>query len=238
MSRYIDLTGQRFGRLKVISKDDAKATNSTMWKCLCDCGNEAIVSSNSLRSGHTKSCGCLNFRNLTGKTFGQLTVIERVYPDNLSKKHTYWKCKCRCGNETTVTSNHLMTGHTRSCGCSHNKLKGENSVLYRHGKRNTRLYRIWSGMKSRCLNKNNVKYKNYGARGIKVCDEWKNDFMAFYNWAISNGYRNNLSIDRINNDDNYEPDNCRWITLQAQNWNTTRTKNHPPKTILKELKNT
>ena len=165
--------------------------------------------------------------DLTNKQFGNLTVMYRVYPNNLTKKHTYWKCKCKCGKETVVSSNHLRTGHTKSCGCSHNYLKGSKSFLYKHGKRNTRLYGIWATMKSRCLNKNNIKYKNYGARGISIYSKWtdkENGFMNFYNWAINNGYIEKLTLDRIDVNGNYEPNNCRWITLKEQNYNKTTTK--------------
>jgi len=139
------------------------------------------------------------------------------------------------GNEVITTGNHLRTGHTKSCGCL-NKKNGEKNPSYKHGKRKTRLYKIFYGMKQRCYNKKNPRYKNYGEKGIKICDEWLDNFMNFYSWAIENGYKDDLTIDRINNGGDYEPNNCRWLTRQAQNWNTTRTKNIPPKEILLEFK--
>lgn len=92
-------------------------------------------------------------------------------------------------------------------------------IAQKHGKSNTRLYNIWTHMKARCYNKNDQHYENYGSRGIVVCDEWKHNFMNFYNWAMNNGYRENLSIDRIDVDGNYEPDNCRWVDVKIQNCN-------------------
>ena len=126
----------------------------------------------------------MKFIDLINEQFGDLIVLYRVYPSNLTKKHTYWKCKCKCGNEIITSSNHLRTGHTKSCGCLHNKIRGKKNPSYKHGKRKTRLYTIWSGMKNRCLNKNATKYKNYGGRGIKIYDKWldkENGFMNFYN---------------------------------------------------------
>lgn len=176
--------------------------------------------------------------DLTNQKYNKLTVLERVYPEDKSKKHTYWKCKCDCGNYTITSSNHLKTGHTKSCGCSHNN-KGKNNPSYKHGKRNTRLFRIWASMKNRCLNKNNPKYKNYGGRGIKICDEWLIDFMSFYKWSIENGYKDDLTLDRRNVNFDYCPENCRWLTLQQQNWNKQNTiKEHIPRDILCILENT
>lgn len=168
----------------------------------------------------------MRYIDLTNERFGKLKVLNRVYPKNLTKKHTYWKCRCECGKEIVTSSNHLRTGHTQSCGCLHYK-KGKDNPAYKHGKRNTRLFRIWSSMKNRCNNPNNPKYKNYGGRGIRVCDKWldkENGFINFYNWAIANGYKDELTIDRIDVNKNYEPFNCRWSTLQEQNFNKTTTR--------------
>lgn len=126
--------------------------------------------------------------------------------------HSRWVCKCECGNKIIVRGNNLKFG-TKSCGC----LKKENGKkqLTTHGLYYTRLHRIWNNMKNRCNNINIKDYKNYGGRGIKVCNEWE-DFKPFYKWAINNGYGDNLTIDRINNDGNYEPNNCRWVTRKVQ----------------------
>lgn len=157
------------------------------------------------------------FMDLTGQTFNRLTVIKRV--EN-NKKATKWLCKCECGNYISVQAGNLKNGHTKSCGCYFNEQEknrtGTNNPNHMHGKTNCRLYEIWRGMKKRCYLVTHIHYKNYGGRGITICEEWKNNFMNFYNWAIANGYDDNLSIDRINNDGNYEPSNCRWATAKEQ----------------------
>lgn len=131
-----------------------------------------------------------------------------------------WVCICDCGNTVTVQAQNLKNGHTKSCGCYYVEKEknrtNENNPYYKHGKTKTRLYEIWRGMKKRCYLNSHMYYKNYGGRGITICEEWKNNFVNFYNWAISNGYKDNLSIDRINNDGNYEPNNCRWATWKEQ----------------------
>lgn len=153
-------------------------------------------------------------KDLTGQRFGRLTVLEFV-PDE--SKKTRWKCKCDCGNQKIIHGNHLLSGNTKSCGClsqENAKRQGENNKV--HNKCNTRLYSIFHGMKDRCYNLNASNYLQYGGRDIAICDEWLNDFQAFYDWAILNGYKDNLSIDRVDNDGNYEPSNCRWVDVKTQ----------------------
>ena len=159
------------------------------------------------------------FIDLTNKKFGKLTVIELKGKDTY--KHNLWLCKCECGKETIVRGDHLKGNRVTSCGCQVKR----NHVL--HGKYKTRLYKIWENMKQRCYNPKSSRYKDWGGRGIKICDEWLENFMNFYNWAIDNGYADNLSIDRIDNDKNYEPSNCRWATVkeQANNKRAYRRKN-------------
>lgn len=155
------------------------------------------------------------FKDISGQKFGRLTALHRLY--NL-KGHTKWLCVCECGNLAEVFITNLTSGDTNSCGC----LQKESVVerFTKHGKRYTRLYRILNGMKNRCYNKTVPQYPNYGGRGIKVCDEWLNDFEAFYTWSKDNGYSDNLSIDRIDVNGNYEPNNCRWVTQKQQMRNT------------------
>lgn len=155
--------------------------------------------------------------DLSGKKYGKLTVLERA--EYSKTAHTYfWNCKCDCGKLVKINGNNLKSGHTKSCGC----YKIENKKT--HELSNTRLYDIFYNIKSRCYNKKNKYYYNYGGRGIKICDEWKNNFLEFYNWAIKNGYNNTLSIDRIDVNGNYEPANCRWVTIK-ENSNNKRN-NH------------
>lgn len=153
------------------------------------------------------------------KKFGRLTVLEIIKEKN---KNAKYKCRCDCGNEIITYYNNLYIGKTLSCGCLNNEQrhkKDNKSHKQKHGLSKTRLAIIRNGMISRCYNKNSDNYKRYGGRGIKICDEWKNKetgMINFYNWAMQNGYREDLTIDRIDNDKGYYPDNCRWTTLKEQ----------------------
>lgn len=154
---------------------------------------------------------------MIGQKFGRLTVIEEL-PER-KKGLIAYKCRCDCGRYTNAIGRELRRGHTKSCGCL------VRDTITKHGKCDTRLYNIYQNMLNRCYNKNAPRYDDCGGRGIKVCDEWRNDFMNFYNWSMNNGYKENLTIDRINNDDNYGPSNCRWLTLYEQSQNRRNTLN-------------
>lgn len=225
MGKLIDLTGQRFGRLVVIERmPKGKHGEHAKWRCLCDCGNENVVVGTDLRSGHTQSCGCycrdlnrsMKTKDMLGQRFGKLTVIAFAGVDENNKAE--WKCRCDCGNEVIVTGGNLRSGNTTSCGCVHKKQLSERNskLLTTHGMSKTRLYTIWTDMKQRCGNPNDKYYYLYGGRGISVCSEWKSNFKSFAEWALANGYQDNLSIDRIDNDKGYCSDNCRWATAKEQ----------------------
>lgn len=152
--------------------------------------------------------------DLIGQKFGRLTVIEF---NSIKNRASYWKCKCDCGTEIITSGNNLRTGHTKSCGCIQKEFT--RSINLSHNLSRTKLYNVWTGMKMRCYNPQNRSYPRYGGRGIKVCDEWLNDFKSFYEWAMNNGYADNLSIDRIEVSKGYFPENCRWADSKTQNRN-------------------
>ena len=213
-----NITGNRYGKLVVIKPTNERNSNGSIkWECLCDCGKTYYSSSSDLK--RRKSCGCkTKLNDLSGHKFGRLTVMYRS--DNRCKQ-TYWHCKCECGKEIDVYAQHLLTGKNISCGCvSLERIRELNKT---HGLSNTRLYDIWCGMKARCFNEKSKSYSIYGGRGITVCNEWKEDFISFYEWSLANGYSDDLSIDRIDADGDYEPSNCRWTDKRTQSINKRNT---------------
>lgn len=157
--------------------------------------------------------------NLIGEHFGRLTVLK-FYGTN-SCGHSLWECKCSCGNLVTVAGTNLKRGLTTSCGCKRNEITIDR--LKTHGMYGTPLYHSWAGMIRRCSNPNDKLYHRYGGRGIAVCDEWKS-FEGFYQWSAENGYQSDLTIDRINNDEGYSPNNCRWTDRITQSNNTSQNR--------------
>ena len=157
------------------------------------------------------------YKRLTniGDRYGNVVVLSFKYKKD---GRDMWECQCDCGKIFIARGSNLRSGNTKSCGCNFRK----NARLYhiKHNNCNSRLYHIWHSIKQRCLDKNRPEYNRYGGRGITICNEWINDFQAFYDWAMANGYQDNLSIDRIDNDRGYFPENCRFVTRDVQQNNT------------------
>lgn len=218
-------SGTRFGLLTVLGRDP---TEHKYWICRCDCGKFHRAIKYDIQRGFTKSCGCMfrlccserRFKDHTGERFGRLTVTSLAGREN---SKIYWTCKCDCGNIVTEYAGDLVSGDIKSCGCWKSDLTTTRN--WRHGISDVRLYSVWGSMKDRCLNPNCLGYSYYGGRGIEVCDKWRDDFKAFYDWAMDNGYQEGLTIDRIDNDGNYCPENCRWVTALENSHNSRACKN-------------
>ena len=223
-----DLTNKRFGNLVVIERTKGKTNKKyPYWLCQCDCGNKCVYNSYSLLIMKKISCGCkeikINPTDLINKKFGKLTILSIIPNPDHKWGGAKFLCQCDCGNKCEVLMSNLLHKDrpTKSCGCLSREITSKRSI--KHGLHGTRIYNIWSQMKRRCYRKEDDKYYCYGARGIRVCDEWLNDVVKFKDWALANGYRDDLTIDRIDSNGNYCPENCRWIPLREQAWNKTNT---------------
>lgn len=210
------LVGQEFGQLTVIARAPHRAAGKSRgaaWLCKCKCGRECYAPSKYLRLGQKKSCGCLSMRgyleDLTGRKFGRLCVLA---PATQGPKGARWLCACGCGKNHEVYGHYLRQGVTKSCGCLR-VAKRLKHGFSRHGSRAPE-YRLWTAMLQRCNNSRCRDYPRYGGRGIKVCERWR-VFLNFYADMCPRPAKD-LSLDRINNDGNYEPGNVRWATMAIQ----------------------
>jgi hypothetical protein len=232
MAKLVNLQGQKFGRLTVKEWAGSDKHQKILWRCVCECGNERVVPTAHLRSGHTSSCGCsrnestskLFFIDLTGQRFGRLTVISRA--ENRGKQ-TRWHCVCDDGNEAVVDAHSLRSGGTQSCGCLQSEIATALRTKHGHapssarGRKASPEYTAWWNMLKRCYNSNNPRYKDWGGRGITVCDRWRfgeDGLTGFECFLIDMGPKPSRkhSIHRKDNDKGYNPDNCIWATEDVQ----------------------
>lgn len=242
MPGFIDLTGKRFGQLTVIDrapdKVGPKGYHETYWNCICDCGNNYIAHGKGLRTGKTTSCGCKRKDKtrtaLLGKRFGHLTVISFDHCEEDKNYQMYWLCKCDCGNEKVVDGHTLRKGQATTCGKCRGMWNGPRVT-------DERLYNVYRAMKERCFSSASQSYKHYGERGITICKEWTDDYQVFKKWAYENGYDENapygeLTIERVDVNGNYCPENCKWISIQDQTWNRRNTKYYTYNGLTQNLK--
>ncbi len=214
-----DLTGKRFGKLVVTGLDHS--ARRSHWKCRCDCGNEIVACADVLQHGYKKSCGCAKINDISGQRFGRLIAKKFV---RVEKKCALWECECDCGNTAIIRENSLVSGGTRSCGCLAKEKAIE--ICTKHGMSESYLYNTWKAMIRRCYSEKDENYNNYGGRGIEVCQEWQGEqgLLNFVEWSERNGCNEDLTIDRIDNDGNYEPSNCRWADWITQCYNKRTTR--------------
>lgn len=216
-AQALNLIGQRFGRLVVIAKDEAKSTLKSYWVCKCDCGAEKSIRGISLVKA-TRSCGCLSkeYEDFSEQQFGSWTAIRRTR----GKPNALWECRCVCGTISEVARNSLVAGTSTSCGC----VRISKATTHGHNKRGKRSseYTSWRDMLRRCCDTTHPKYKDYGGRGIAVCQEWRESFEAFLR-DMRYKPTPKHTTHRFDNDRNYEPSNCSWATKLQQARHTRRS---------------
>ena len=236
MPTYNDISGNRYGKFTVLKKGNGRVTKGgaykTTWICKCDCGNEKELDYQAIIRGSHQSCGCTRYEtiskkqmdDLVGKKFNRLTVVRPLGKHERKTKGYNWLCQCDCGNYVHANGSKLKSGHAKSCGCMVAEHIGNVNRKYKRVSK--RLYGVYKSMLSRCQDTNHREYHNYGGRGIKICSEWLGEvgYDSFSEWAFSNGYDETLkfgecTLDRIDTNGNYEPNNCRWITNKEQQSN-------------------
>lgn len=224
-SRRVDLVGNRYGTLTVVSLNEERSKNGTLhWNCICDCGEKVVMSGGNLKTRNKTHRGCklrdkpYNYIDITGRRFGRLIALSMVDGEG---KNQQWLCKCDCGNLKTVSKAALLSGKTKSCGCLLEETR-HNPKRITHGETKTKLYQKYRGMLGRCSPTYHGA-SNYYDRGIRVCDEWRgeNGFLNFKKWSLENGFDETkpwteMTLDRIDVNGNYEPSNCRWTDSKTQ----------------------